>query len=280
MSAQTAPTSRQRWESWQLEGSSAEAYERYLVPIATAPWADHLVSLAAPRPGERVLDVGCGTGIVARTVAPQVGEHGQVTGLDLNDGMLAVARAAATTIRPAIKWRQGDAAALPFEDGSFDIVTCQYAMQFFPDPSNALREMRRVLVPEGRLALMVGRSVEQNRVYGWISDTMARHAGPRAGVMMRSPFPSWTTAAIRELVTGAGFRQAQVGIHIMNLRYPSAADLLWQEASYSPLAGVFAGLSPATRDALVADVTDALAPYTDDAGVIIPIESQTVVARR
>lgn len=278
MSTRSATPSRATWESWQLEGSSAEAYERYLVPIATRPWAEHLVALAAPNAGERVLDIGCGTGIVARTVAPRIGEGGQVTGLDLNDDMLAVARAASATLRPTIAWQQGDAAALPFADGSFDIVFTQYAMQFFPDPQAALREMRRVLAPDGRLALMVGRSVEQNRAYGWIADTMARHAGPQAGVMMRSPFPNWTTADLREIVGGAGFGDVQVGIHIMNLRYPSAADLLWQEASYSPLASVFAALDGAARAALVADVTSALAPYTDDTGVIIPIESQTVLA--
>lgn len=279
MSAQTATTGRQRWEGWQLEGSSAEAYERYLVPAATARWAEHLVGLAAPQTGERAADVGCGTGVVARTIAPKVGERGRVIGLDLNDDMLAVARAASTTIRPAIEWRQGDATELPFADGSFDIVTCQYAIQFFPDPRAALCEMRRVLAPEGRLALMLGRSVAQNRAYGWIADTMARHAGPEAGAMMRSPFPDWTTATLRDFVTMAGFQEVRVGIHIMNLRYPSAADLLWQEASYSPLAGIFAALSADARDGLVADVTEALMPYTDDAGVIFPIESLTVVAR-
>ena len=280
MNAQTATPSRQRWEGWQLEGSSAEAYERYLVPAATARWAEHLVGLAAPRSGERVLDVGCGTGIVARTIAAHVGERGQVTGLDLNDDMLAVARTASATIRPPIAWRHGDAAALPFADGSVDIVTCQYAMQFFPDPPAALRGMRRVLAPDGRIALMVGRSVAQNRAYGWIAEAMARHAGPEAGVMMRSPFPDWTTETFRDLVTGAGFGAVQVDIHIMNLRYSSAADLLWQEASYSPLAGVFAALSPGARNALVADVTELLTPYTDDAGIIIPIESLTVLAHR
>jgi len=279
MSAQTMTASQQRWEGWQLEGSSAEAYERYLVPAATARWAEHLVDLAAPRAGERVLDVGCGTGIVARTIAAHAGERGQVIGLDLNDDMLAVARTASATIRPAIEWRQGDAATLPFADGSFDIVTCQYAIQFFPDPSAALREIHRVLAPEGRLALMLGRSVAQNRAYGWIAEAMSRHAGPEAGMMMRSPFPDWSTTDVRDLVIEAGFGEVQVGIHIMNLRYASAADLLWQEASYSPLAGVFTALSVGARDALVAGVTEALAPYTDDAGVIFPIESLTVLAR-
>lgn len=280
MSAQTATTPRKRLEGWQLEGSSAEAYERYLVPSATAPWAKHLVALAAPRAGERLLDVGCGTGIVARTFAPHVGERGRVTGLDLNDDMLAVARSVSAGIQPAIEWRQGDAAALPFADGAFDIVTCQYSMQFFPDVSAALREMHRVLAPGGRVVLAVGRSVDQNRAYGWIADTMASHAGPDAGMMMRSPFPNWTPSTIRDLVGNAGYQNVKVGIHIMNLRYPSAADLLWQEASYSPLAGVFASLDASTREAMVNDVTEALLPYTDDEGVIIPIESHTVVAHR
>jgi hypothetical protein len=97
-------------------------------------------------------------------------------------------------------------------------------------------------------------------------------------MMMRSPFPDWTTADLRDLVIAAGFAEARLGIHIMNLRYPSAADLLWQESSYSPLAGVFAALDPATRDALVVDVTQALSPYTDDDGIVFPIESQTVIA--
>jgi ubiquinone/menaquinone biosynthesis C-methylase UbiE len=273
MSAPMTATSR-TWEGWQLQGSSAEAYERFLVPAATRRWAEHLIGLAEPHTGQRVLDVGCGTGIVARTVAERVG-GARVTGLDLNEDMLEVARQNSAT---EIDWRQGDAVALPFVDDSFDLVYCQYAIQFFPDPIAALREMRRVLSPDGRLALMTGRSVEHNRVYGWIAAAMGRHAGPQAGMMMRSPFPDWTTADLRDLVIAAGFADARLGIHIMNLRYPSAADLLWQEASYSPLAGVFAALDPATRDALVVDVTQALTPYTDDDGIVFPIESQTVIA--
>lgn len=280
MTATPATTGQQRWEGWQLKGSSAEAYERYLVPAATSRWAAHLIDLAAPRPDERVLDVGCGTGIVARGVAPLVGEHGSVTGIDVNPDMLAVARRVSATSRPAIDWREGDAAALPFDDASFDVVFSQYAMQFFPDLPAALREMRRVLAPGGRVALMLGRSVEHNRVYGLLADAMARHAGPQAGVMMRLPFPGWTAADLRSLVSGAGFRDVHVGIHVMTLRYPSAADLLWQEASYSPLSGVFAALGADASRAMAADVTAALAPYTDDDGITFPIESHTVTARQ
>jgi ubiquinone/menaquinone biosynthesis C-methylase UbiE len=81
-------------EQWQLEGPAAELYQRYLVPLITALWAADLVERSAPRPGERVLDVACGTGVVARLAAERMGT-GRVVGLDLNPGMLAVARTAA-----------------------------------------------------------------------------------------------------------------------------------------------------------------------------------------
>ena len=92
-------------EQWQLDGDSPAAYERYLVPIIFAPWAERLIERAAPQPGERVLDVACGTGVVARRAAPRVGVNGRVVGLDINEGMLAVARAISSDIRPAIECR-------------------------------------------------------------------------------------------------------------------------------------------------------------------------------
>lgn len=177
---------------WQLVEDSAEAYERYLVPIFFEPWAERLLAQAGVRSGERVLDVACGTGSVARRAAERAGPSGKVVGLDLNAGMLAVARRVSAAARPAIEWRQGDAAGLPFPEGSFDVVTCQQALQFFPDRPKALREMRRVLAPGGRAALAVLRGLRHSPAYAPRADALEKHVAAEAGAMLRSIFPPWT----------------------------------------------------------------------------------------
>jgi SAM-dependent methyltransferase len=128
---------------WQLEGSAAELYQRYLVPGITTKWADDLVHRAQLRAGEDVLDVACGTGVVTRLAARKV-TPGHVTGLDLNSGMLAVARNVSNG-GELISWKEGSALDLPFPSGHFDVVLCQLGLQFFPDQPKALREMRRVV---------------------------------------------------------------------------------------------------------------------------------------
>jgi len=126
---------------WQLTGSSADAYEQLLVPAIFEPWAQGLVDLADPRLGEHVLDAACGTGVVARAAASRVGADGTVTGVDVNAGMLATARGSDA----AIAWRHADVTALPFPDGTFDVVLCQQGFQFMADRDSAARELRREL---------------------------------------------------------------------------------------------------------------------------------------
>ena len=148
---------------WQVAGSAAETYERALVPAVFAAWAPLVVELADPRPGERVLDVACGTGVVTRLVAQRAGRTGSVVGLDLNPGMLAVAASSTANEPPTsapITWQEASATKMPLPDAAFDIVYCQLGLQFFPDRPAALREMYRVLVPGGRLGLMVWRGIE------------------------------------------------------------------------------------------------------------------------
>jgi ubiquinone/menaquinone biosynthesis C-methylase UbiE len=167
-------TERDLEHGWQLTGTSADAYEELLVPAIFDPWARALVDVTDPRPGEHVLDVACGTGVVARAAAPWVEPDGTVTGVDINPGMLATAR----STDAAIEWRQADATDLPFPDGTFDIVFCQQGLQFMADKEAATRELRRVLARPGCLALSAWRAVERSPGYAAFADALERHAGP------------------------------------------------------------------------------------------------------
>ena len=143
-------------------GSAAEVYQRHMVPAIFGPWAEDLLGLAAPQAGERVLDVACGTGVVTRLAAQRVGSSGAVVGLDLNPGMLTVARTLTPPEGAQIEWREGNVTAIPLSDGAIDLVLCQQGLQFFPDRPGALREMRRVLRPSGRMALSVWRPMQHS----------------------------------------------------------------------------------------------------------------------
>lgn len=274
------PDTGDRSDGWQLEDSAPEAYERYLVPELFAPWADHLLEHADLQPGDRVLDVGCGTGIVARRAAPKVGDDGVVIGVDLNDAMLDVARATSQEGHPAIEWRQGDATELPFDDEAFDVVFCQQVLQFVPDPRAALREIHRVLAPGGRLVMGVLRSLEFNHPYVVLADALETHVSEEAAKMMRSPFPDWDAAALRALVEEAGFDEVTVTIDVRSLRYPSAEEFLRREAASSPLAGPLGSVSSSVRRALIEELNERLVAHTDDHGVVFPIETFVAVARR
>ena len=123
-------------------GSAPENYQRYFVPAIGGPFAADLIAEAALRSGERVLDVACGTGVVARLAAERVGPGGTVAALDLNPAMLSVARSLPST-GAAIRWYETSAESIPLPDTAFDVVLCQLGLQFVADKSAALREMRR-----------------------------------------------------------------------------------------------------------------------------------------
>jgi SAM-dependent methyltransferase len=265
---------------WQLDQSAPEAYEQYLVPPIFVPWADHLIDRANLHEDDRILDVACGTGIVARRAAERVGDGGSVVGLDINEGMLAVAEATAAEIQPAIEWHQGDAADLPFPDEHFDAIFCQQALQFFDDPTEALREMRRVLVPDGRVFLSVWRLLEYQPGYVVLAEALERHIGDEAGAMMRSPFPAWNGDYLRALARDAEFDTVSLSIEVDSVRYPSIEEFVRREAASSPLAEAIGAVEQETRDELVREVGDALEAYTDDGGVIFPMESYVLAARR
>ena len=166
-------------EQRQLRGTGAEMYERGLVPAIFAPWAAVLIKQAALQRGERVLDVACGTGVVARLAVQQVGSTGRIIGLEKDAERLAVARSLPPVPGVSLEWQESNALAMPFADAYFDALLCQQGLQVFPDRPAALREMHRALVPGGRLILSVWGSLEQCPGYAALVGALERHLSSR-----------------------------------------------------------------------------------------------------
>lgn len=265
---------------WQLDERAAEAYERNMVPTFTDPGAADLIEVVELAPGEHVLDVACGTGIVARHAARRVAPGGEVTGVDVNAPMLAVARRLATGPGAPVRWEQAPADDLPFPDASFDAVLCQQGLQFFPDPAAALAEMRRVARLGARVGVSTWRSIEHQPGYLLLAETVTRHLGVPAGEVIRSPYGVGTPQQLRLLFTHAGFEDIHLRIRVWTIRFASAEELLRAETSSSPLGDIVAALDPDVRHALVSDLRAALLPHTDDDGVVFPFESIVVTASR
>jgi SAM-dependent methyltransferase len=269
-------------EPWQLGENPDALYERYLVPAMFGPWAADLVTLAAPQPGERVLDVACGTGSVARLVAPYVETTGRVVGLDLDVGRLAVARALPSPPGAGIEWREGDALALPFAEAVFDLVCCQQGVQFFPDRHTGLGEMYRVLVPGGRLALNVWRAIEYNPVALAMAKALGRHVSPEAEAFRHMPFALGDAEALRALVVGAGFSEVVIRPAVKVLRFPSAEAFVKRYlAGASPQwPQLIAQADDQARAGLLREVSAAVQAYVDADGFAMPKASHLVTARR
>lgn len=164
-----------------IPSDTFDTYERSMVPAVFGPWAERLVDDAELRPGERVLDLACATGIVARVAARRVGPTGSVTGLDLLAGMLEAARAVSLGVEPEIEWVEGNALEMPLPDGSFDVILCQQGLQFFPDEVAALKECRRVLSPGGRALVSVWGPIEHSPAVAALQRALERHAPEVAG---------------------------------------------------------------------------------------------------
>jgi len=219
-------------QRWHLAGTAPEIYAEHLVPAVFAPWAPVLLDAAAVGIGHTVLDVACGTGVVAAAAAERVGPSGAVTGVDINPGMIAVA--ARTR---GVRWAQADAARLPFPDGGFDRVLCQAGLQFVPDRLGALREMGRVLRPGGRVALLVWRALHHSPGFAALADALQAVVGPEAAAVMRAPFVFGDDP--RPLVTlldSAGFGDVDVQARAGTVRFASVEAFVRCQRAASPLA--------------------------------------------
>jgi ubiquinone/menaquinone biosynthesis C-methylase UbiE len=239
-------------EHWQLEGSAAELYQRYLVPAITMKWAEDLVDRARLGAGEAVLDVACGTGVVARLAAKAIG-HGHVTGLDLNAAMLAVARGAPSEGAP-IDWIEGSALDLPFATGSYDVVLCQLGLQFFPDQGRALREMRRVLRNAGRAALSVYSPIERTPGANAFVIALDEVLGAGASRIKRGEHSFANPAQLRALVEDAGFGAIDVQTVEQTIAFPSVLDYVRFQLLATPMTVLLSDRTEPERQATISAV--------------------------
>lgn len=268
---------------WQVSGNAAETYQQSLVPAVFASWAPFVVALADLRSGESVLDVACGTGVVARLAAKQVGRMGNVTGLDLNPGMLAVA-ASLTASDPStnapITWLEASATTMPLSDRAFDVVYCQLGLQFFPDRPAALREMHRVLVAGGRLGLMVWQDIQYSPGFSALAAALARHVSADAAGIMRAPFALANAEQLRAMIAEQGFRDVAIESVEGSVRFPSVPRFVQDYVRGSPLAAHVAKISDEARAALVNEVESALVSHVAGDGLKFPIKAHLARARR
>jgi ubiquinone/menaquinone biosynthesis C-methylase UbiE len=256
-------------------GTGPENYERYFVPAIAGPLAGDLVEAAALRPGDRVLDLACGTGIVARLAAGRVGPTGTVTGLDINPGMLAVARAA-TPPGTVIGWHQAPADDSALPDDAFDVVVCQLGLQFFPDQAAALREMHRVLAPGARIVLNVpGPAPEPFLI---LAEELARHIRPELAPFVQQVFSLHDTRQLQELLAEAGFTGTTAEPASTTLALPPPAEFLWQYVHSTPLAAAAAGAGEAARAALERDIVTRWKPFTHDDRLMLELRVVTAAA--
>jgi SAM-dependent methyltransferase len=263
-----------RQAQWQVTGSAAEVYEKELVPAIFRPWAELVIDLADPQKGDRVLDVACGTGIIARMVADRVGPTGAVVGVDLNPGMLKVARtvwSSGSRSGAQVEWQEASADKLPFPNASFDVAYCQLGLQFFADRPAALREMRRVLGSAGRLAVMVWGDLDESPGFAVLADALERHVGEAAAAIMRAPFGLSNADQLEALVRNAGFQDVAIQQRVGTVRFPSPEKLVLSYVAGSPLAGPVSQANDAAREALITDVVHALGKYTSSTELAFPI---------
>jgi SAM-dependent methyltransferase len=243
----------------QVIQSAAEVYETFFVPALFRDFAAPVCDAAAISPGQGVLDVACGTGVLAREAARRAGPEAAVVGLDVNEGMLDVARQTS----PEIDWRAGQAESLPFADGSFDAVISQFGLMFFTDRAGALREMWRVLRPGGRLAVAVWDTLERTPGYAAVTALLQRLFGDAVAEGMRAPYALGDPADFRALFTEAGIAGAEIRTRDGAARFPSIEAWVHTDVKGWTLADL---IDDAQYDLLLSEAKRDLGEFAGDDG--------------
>ena len=266
-----------RHQPWHLGAEAAELYERCVARYILGPWAPLLAEAACLAEGEHVLDVACGTGVVARVAAKRIGSVGRVVGVDLNPAMIGVGRSLPVPAGAPIEWLERDALDLQFEDASFDVVLCQQGLQFFSDKGAALKEMHRVLKHGGRLALSVWTNA--GLYNSAVGDALGQFVSAETAARFCASRQTPPTEEMQRLAMEAGFSAVEVGISRINASLPRLDKFALDHLAATPVAPIIAAADPETRKKIGASVMNQLQRYGDANGVTYPEETHVLTAR-
>jgi SAM-dependent methyltransferase len=214
---------------------AAAGYQALLVPALFQQWVEPVLDAAQVQAGQRVLDVGCGTGVLARAAVKRLGPADTVAGLDPDSGMLAVAE----RLGPMVEWRQGVAESLPYPDESFDAVVSQFGLMFFADRRRSLQEMLRVLSPGGRLVVAVWDALKRIPAYAAEVALLDRLAGGPAAEALRAPFALGFEKELVQLLKSAGVSSPTFETRAGVASFPSIRTMVEADLrGWLPVAGI------------------------------------------
>jgi SAM-dependent methyltransferase len=255
-------------------GSAAENYQRDFVPAIATPVSRELLRAADLQPGECVLDVACGTGLITRLASERVGADGTVTGVDIAPDMIDVAKRIPAPNGAAIQWRVADAAALPIADASVDVVLCQMGLMFMENRVAVIAEMARVLVPSGRVAINTPGHIQP--LFSTLEQSIVDHISPDLGGFVGAVFSLHDPEAVAALLRDGGLREVSARAATATFRLPVPAEFLWQYINLTPMAALVQQAPEPAKAAMEEQFVAGVQPHVVD-GVTI-VEQPMVIA--
>ena len=263
-------------EDYQISGNAAEIYEAQKVPAIFEPLARKTLDMVQLAPDEVILDVACGTGIVARTARQKLGPGPHIVGTDLNEGMIATARGLVGDNARSCEWHVADVTALPFADATFSVAICQQGIQFFPDREAALHEIHRVMRPGGRILISFWAGASE--FFAALAAALSRVVSDEVGDRSLAPFAFDDVDAVTTICRELGcvdILTTQIAVdRVIDNPYVAIP----KEILANPVGPAVQAAGDAAMREIAQDTIGALSAFRHGSGLMVPQHAHLVQA--